>query len=327
MDKKIIITLSALCLFGYLPVNAAGVDKLEPINPPSGAKQQPAAPASSSNSLDTVTVYYPNANIKSAISKYKAGNYTGCLQELFSLVQKDPSNALAYYYMAMSYTHINMQNEAVNAYEKVISLNPGGSLVEYATRGKDCLTGGPACKSPEAVKEQEEQLTELDKFINAPYGNGLSPQLTEEVKQKQLINIQQTINTKEQLEKNDIQRIKKFDSKNKSSADTDEKIAQVSDEDVLNAIKTLKDAGLNLSVQTENPYNQMMQYQDPQMLQMSMLLGGNNNNSRNMMNMLPMLMSQAQKGENKNIDPRLMQAMMMNSMMSDFSFTNDNNKY
>ena len=68
----------------------------------------------------------------------------------------------------------------------------------------------------------------------------------------------------------------------------------------------------------------MSQYQDPRMTEMSMLLGGNNNNNNNMMNtVLPMLMTQAQKGE--NVDPRLMQAVMMNSMMSDFSFANSNN--
>ena len=177
----------------------------------------------------------------------------------------------------------------------------------------------------------KEELSDLDKFIRAPYGNGLSPELNKEVKQKQLTNIKETINQKENLEQPEIQKIKDFDN-NKSEVETGEKIAQVSDEEILQAIKTLKNAGLNLTVQSENQQNQysqvaqMMQYQDPKMAELSMLLGNNNNNnSGNMMNMLPMLMSQAQKGQ--NIDPRVMQAMMMNSMMSDFSFNNDNNRY
>ena len=274
--------------------------------------------------MDKDTIYYPNANIKSAVAKYKFGNYAGCLQELFSLTKKDPSNALAYYYMAMAYTHVDMKNEAVEAYEKVISLHPNEYLVEYAIKGRDCLTDGPACK-PIVEEKPAEELDDLDKFIRAPYGNGLSPELNKEIKQKQLINIKETINQKEELEHKDIQRIKDFDSNKSTSKDVEnEKIAQVSDEDVLNAIKTLKDAGLSISVQSENPYAQMMQYQNPQMAEMSMLLGNNNNNGNSMMNMLPMLMTQAQKGE--NIDPRVMQAMMMNSMMADFSFNNDNNK-
>ena len=44
-----------------------------------------------------------------------------------------------------------------------------------------------------------------------------------------------------------------------------------------------------------------------------------------MMNMVPMLMAQNQEG--KNIDPRLMQAMMMNSMMAGFSNNDNNNRY
>lgn len=323
MNKKIVLALSVLFVFGATCVFAKDVNQLQPINGSTDSSQ--SAPSVSADSLDKETIYYPNANIKSVAQKYKAGNYTGCLQELFSLVKKDPSNALAYYYMGMAYTHINLKDEAVAAYEKVLALNPNEYLVEYAIKGRDCLTDGPACKPAEAPQEE---MSELDKFINAPYGNGLSPDLNQEVKQKQLTNIKETINQKEQLEEQDIQKIKQFDKKklnSTSEVETGEKIAQVSDEEVLKAIQTLKDAGLNLTVQSENPYTQMMQYQDPKMAEISMLLGSNNNNGNNMMNMLPMLMSQAQKGQ--NIDPRVMQAVMMNSMMPDFSFNNDNNRY
>ncbi len=324
MNKKIVLALSLFFALSSC-VYAKNINDLQPLDGSSGA--DPASSVSvSPEALNMNKVYYPNANIKSVAAKYKAGNYTGCLQELFSLVKKDPSNALAYYYMAMAYTHINLKDEAVAAYERVIALNPNEYLVDYATKGRDCLTDGPACKTEQAV---EEEMSDLDKFINAPYGNGLSPELNEEVKQKQLVNIKETINQKEELEHKDIQKIKDFDKKNsdsKSEAVTGDKIAQVSDEEVLKAIKTLKDAGLNLTVQSENPYAQMVQYQDPKMAEMSMLLGNNNNNGANsMMNMLPMLMSQAQKGQ--NIDPRVMQAVMMNSMIPDFTFNNDNNRY
>lgn len=270
--------------------------------------------------IDKDTVYYPNANIKSAISKYKTGNYSGCLQELFSLTKKDPSNSMAYYYMAMAFTHVDMQSEAIDAYEKVIALSPNSYLADYAAKGRDCLTGGPLCKAPEESAEGED---DIDKFINAPYGNGLSDEVNNEVIQKQLTNIKETINKKDTLRYDDIKKIKNFDEKmnNKSSAEDNEKIAMVSDEEILGAIKTLKEAGVNVSLQSENPYAQMAQYQDPQMAQLSMMLGNNNNNSMN--NMLPFLISQSQSGQ--NLDPRLMQAMMMNSMMSDFNY-NDNNR-
>lgn len=309
MNKKNFLILMIL-IFGAANVLSAEPPKQNP------TKQKNETETNSV--FDKDTVYYPNANIKSAMAKYKAGNYSGCLQELFSLTKKDPSNALAYYYMAMAYTHLDMQNDAVEAYEKVLALHPNEYLANYAEKGRDCLTGGPKCH-PEESSPKEEQ-DDLDKFINAPYGNGMSPELNKEIKQKELTNIKETINQKGVLEKKDIQKIKDFDSKknNKSSIEETTKIANVSDEEVLNAIKILKDAGLNLTIQQDNPYSQ---YQDPRMMEMSMFLGNNNNNNNNMMNMLPMLMNQAQKGE--NIDPRFMQAMMMNSMMNDINFTNN----
>lgn len=319
MNKKIIWTLSLMLTLGSLCTYSAGVDKLQPID--SNASQDKSSQTTPA-ALDPSKDYYPNATVKSIAAKYKMGNYSGCLQETFSYTKRHPSSALAYYYQAMAYTHLNMKDEAVESYNKVLSSNPDAYLSEYAVKGRDCLTDGPACH-PVVETPAEEQLDDLDKFIRAPYGNGLSPELNNEVKQKQLINIQETINKKENLENKDIQRIKDFDSKNKSSADETIKIAQVSDEDVLKAVNTLKEAGLNVTVQSDAA--SYSQYQDPRMAEMSLLLGSNNNNnSNNMMNMLPMLMSQAQKGE--NIDPRIMQTMMLNSMMSDFSYADSSNK-
>lgn len=287
-----------------------------------------AIAAETAANLDTETIYYPKANLNSAVAKYKHGNYTGCLQELFSLTKKDPSNALAYYYMAMAYTHLDKKDQAVESYEKVIALNPNNYIVEYATKGRDCLTGGPACitdkvensTNTEFSAEQAEEQ-KLDKFINAPYGNGLSPELTEELKQKELSKFQKTINKKENLDYQDIEKLKQFDEKQqnkRSYIQENDRIAQVSDEEILRAVKTLKEAGLNMTLQQENPY------QNPAVDEMSLLLGNNNNNNA-MNNIIPMLMSKAEKGE--NIDPRLMQAVIMNSMLPDFTFNNNNTRY
>ena len=333
MNKKFVL-LTTMLLLGSLGAYCVDVNDLPRIqqdgtvrsNNEYRASNAITEPQESGNSeesqitLDKNAYYYPNANIKSVIAKYKKGNYSGCLQELFSLTRKDPSNSLAYYYMAMAYTHLGMKNDAIEAYEKVLSLNPNDYLADYAIKGRDCLTGGPACQA----QEVEEELDDLDRFVRSPYGNGLSENLNNEVKQKQLTNIRETINSKERLEQHDIQKIRDFDQKNsKSSVEENDKIAQVSDEELLGAIKTLKDAGVNVTIQPENPY--MAQYQDPQLAELSMMLGSNNNNNNSMMSMMPMLMAQSQQG--KNIDPRLMQAMLMNSMISDVSFTNNNDRY
>ena len=123
-------------------------------------------------------------------------------------------------------------------------------------------------------------------------------------------------------------KIRNFDELNKSEIEDNIKIAQVSDEEILNAVKTLKDAGLTITVSDSNTVNNNIYpngYQDPEMAQLSLMLGNNNNNNSNMMNVVPFLMQSEKEG--KNIDPQLMQAMLMNSMMTDFTFnTNDNNR-
>ena len=329
--NKTKILLSTILIFGMLGTAgycAQSVNQLEQIT---NFNDTVLAPSKKDKTkLDTSRVYYPNASIKSATAKYKSGNYTGCLQELYSLLKKDPDNSYAYYYMALAYANMGMKSEASDAYDKVVELSPDSYIAEFAEKGKDCLTGGPKCKAEEVSEEQADEEDALDRFINAPYGNGLSPELNKEIKQKELSNIKETINSKDDLKYNDFQKIKEFDRKNESELNDNQsyndeeetiKIVQASDEDVLNAIRTLKDAGVTVTVNT-NPYG----YQNPQMAEMSMMLGGNNYNNGSMMNMLPVLMAQNQDG--KNIDPRMIQAMMMNSMMTDFTFNNnDNNRY
>ncbi len=56
------------------------------------------------------------------------------------------------------------------------------------------------------------QDDELDKFINSPYGNGLSPKLDSEYKTQQLKKLQESINNTGNTVDRNIQNIKKFDS-------------------------------------------------------------------------------------------------------------------
>ena len=286
------------------------------------AKPQPTVGVRTVTQIDTSSapawendiIYYPNANMQSAVQKYKDGNFSGSLQELISLTKIDEGNPLVYYYMGMAYTQVGDSTSAVQAYERVIALSSDKTLVQYATKGRDCLTNGPACATEEVATEDE-----LDKFINSPYGNGFSDSLNKQIRDKELRDLQKTINGKENLEDKDIERIHKYDNHESMSEETI-KIAQASDEDILNAIKTLKEAGVNVSV---NPTPGMMpsQYND-----VSMMLGASNNNNNSMMNMMiPYMMSQNENG--KNIDPQVMQAMMMNSMLPDFTFSDNDKRY
>ena len=48
----------------------------------------------------------------------------------------------------------------------------------------------PCLEDSRAVAGEED---DLDKFVNSPYGNGLSQEMNTEIKQKELTNIKETI--------------------------------------------------------------------------------------------------------------------------------------
>lgn len=306
--------------------------------------------SASTAKLDTKTVYYPHASLKSSISKYKRGNYTGCLQELFSLTKKQPSNAAAYYYMGLAYTRIGDTENATKAYDKAISINANPTVTSFAKRGKDCITGGSLCHPQTAVKKDVVPQSDLDKFINAPYGNGLSPEVNKQIQEQNLKRFQQEMNNSGgKVNNSQLEQIKDFDNKG-SMTGTGDRIAytentsaqsnQPSKEEILQAIDTLKKAGLTLNVSPEVTNSQTdfaKASTDPDVLaknaeyeQLNMLMGNNNgnNNNSNMMSMLPYLMNK-DGSANRNINPQLIQTMLTSSMMNSFDFNNnkENNNY
>lgn len=225
--------------------------------------------------------FYAKPSLAGIRANYKKSNFAGALQESISLVNHKNFNMLtreqrtmAYYYLAMCYTKCGQPDNAIRAYEKVISLHDSPMIVKYATNGRNCVmkTANPPsgdnknkkntaaadndvdiCVAnvnvPELVYPNEHiadnispedlvpidpntlisknmkklqtnivpsisetdakgtsknekplnlpfgtQDAELDQFINAPYGNGLSPEFNEEYKQIQLRTIQKKMN-------------------------------------------------------------------------------------------------------------------------------------
>ena len=107
--------------------------------------------------------------------------------------------------------------------------------------------------------------------------------------------------------------------------------SEPTDEEVLNAINVLKRAGVNISVTTGKTESKAQAvnpaaYVNPEYETINMMLGNGNNNNDAMMNMLPYMMSTNNDG--KNIDPQVIQALMMNSMMNGLGSLNstDNNR-
>lgn len=269
-----------------------------------------------------------NSSVKLAIKKYKTGNYIGCLQDCQAIVKKYPSNAVAYYYMAISYVQAGKKDEAIKAYSKVLSLNPNSKLSEYATTGKRCLETPDKCVSDTDTTIDPANMPGLDKFISAPFTDGLSDTVKKDYEQIQLNNIKNEINNNKDLDDYNFKNL------NKTQADTDETAQKKpTNDEIVAALKVLNAAGLNPYSQMQstgaevNPYDQEANYQNPQMTQLNMLMGGNNQKNDNnvMMNMLPFMLAQNKNGTN-NYSPQLMQAVIMNSIMPNFGSFNVNNE-
>lgn len=274
--------------------------------------------------------------VKIAIKKYKMRNYTGCLQDCQAIVQRDPSNALAYYYMGMSYAQAGMKDAAVNSYTRVLALNPNPRLLEYATTGKRCLETPDKCHPSDANQQDQ---SALDKFIASPTVDGLSSTVRKGVQQRSLDAIKNEINSDKEIDSYDLKKL----NQNEDQAFKSDKIANDAPQDIpqnapntptndeiVAALKVLKKAGLAdySQMPANNPYAQAENYQNQEQAQLNMLMGtdGKSQNNDVMMNMLPFMLAQNKNGSANNYSPQMMQAVIMNSMMSNMNFDMDKDK-
>ena len=218
-----------------------------------------------------------DTDINKMIQLYKSENYLGCIDSSIKILEENPSNIFAYYYKGLSYTQLGKTSDAVNAFEKVISLNTNPTLVEYSKKANACIS------SPQECEKYEKEVGELEAFIKS--SKFFSNSVQSQVNQKKLDRMKENIN----------------DEVN----NTEKKSEMPSNDEIANAVKTLARAGIN----PLSTFNQG--YSNPQMMQMSMLLNDNNNNGYNS-NMLPILLMN-QNG-NQQLPPDLIQTMMMTQM-------------
>lgn len=235
--------------------------------------------------------------VYTAISKYKQKNYTGAIQDLKPVVEKDENNAIAQYYLGVSYAQLGMKNEAQEAYDKVIKLNSDDKLVQYSKRAVACLSGRPEC-SPDYVNKNA-NVDDMTVFINS--GKQLHDDVVQQMQRKSLDKQMDRIN-------NDmIPDAQNYKYLNDAS---DAIKAQPTDKEIADAVRILAKVGFN-------PLNNMAGYTaDPQLAMMSAMMG--NNNNMNNMNYLPYMLSQG--ASNPDAAKQMMQSMMMSQMMPDVGF-------
>lgn len=234
-----------------------------------------------------------NSQVNSAIQMYKAKNYTECLQVMFDVVTQDPSNVVAYYYIAISQARLGNKEKAQEAYQRVIDLNSSSQLSRYAKNGIACLNDPEQCKSQFSLSSSQKALDNV----------------SGQIEENRIQAVKDIVNKKNNIQDVPMEYMKNFKDyslpqnqlQNKSELPTPSK------DEIANALDTLKRAGYqNYLPQPPVTAEQM---------QMSMInsLNTNNNNYNNPMAGFMPYMSNPQ--DMAQMSPELIQSMMMGSMM------------
>ncbi len=216
-----------------------------------------------------------NTDLASAIRMYKAGNYSQCYVSLNKIIKKDPSNAVAYYYLAMTSAQIGKKDDALANYDKAISLSPDSQIGRYAQKGKTCL------EDPDNCNDKVDDATELDAFIQRKFGSGFSKEARSDYEKQKIENIMREMNRGKEIAPGEFKEYKDFSSMN----------TQPTNEEIVNALRVLQNAGLG------NLFNNNTE--------LSLLMGGQNNNTLNML---------LGNGNNNSLNPQVIQTLLTNQL-------------
>ena len=225
-----------------------------------------------------------NSSLASAIKLYKTGNYSQTYDVLHKIVAKDPSNAVACYYLAMTSAQIGRKNEAIENYAKVISLAPNSKLSDYAIKGKTCIETPDKCNAP------VDEGSAYDKFIRSAFGNGFSTEAKGEYEKKKIENMMREMNRKDDLSPSKFKEFKDYSGEVPTN------------DEIVAAIRILQNAGLG-NIVGNNNYNPEFSY----------LTGNTRNDNYEMLNLLL-----GNKNSNSSLSPQVIQSLLTNQMSAGF---------
>ena len=241
--------------------------------------------------IETVaTEVCPNA-VRNAIWKYQHKDYVGCIQDLEDYSKEDPSNAIAYYYTGIAYMNIGLKDKAIDAFDKVSTINSVPILSSYAIQASNCmksninpcvykkyteseieqLVADPAgfFAKKEENPDQEvtpiaspEEITDIDRLIKGEYPDNIHPDANKVIQETRLIQEQERVNSELR------QKIRTQQNTNKPAGETSEKpktksdaskndknnklaVENLSDKEIADAVRTLSKAGYKFTSPAE----------------------------------------------------------------------------
>lgn len=170
-----------------------------------------------------------SSDLTNAIKMYKAGNYSQCYVTLERVIAADPSNALAYYYMAMTSAQIGRKDEAIDNYEKTLQLAPEkNNLSKFAAKGKRCLETPDKCQ--DSLYESLE-----DEFIQSKVAPRFSTKVRGDLEKLRIEQMMRDINRNSEIAPQKFKEYKDFSSMNNSDVPTNDEIVA--------AMRVLQNAG------------------------------------------------------------------------------------
>ena len=239
---------------------------------------------SSTMNLANAKTSTTSPDLAAAIRLYKAGNYSQCYTSLNKIIKKDSTNALAYYYMAMTSAQIGKKEDAITNYEKAISLAGDNDIGRYAQKGKICL------EEPDKCHDEAYTPSELDLFIKRKFGSGFSEQARSEYEKQKIENMMREMNRGKDIAPTEFKDYKDFSSMNNTP----------SNDEIVAALRVLQNAGFGNLLNNNN------------MSDLSLLTGGQNNNNA----MLNMLLGG--NTANGSMNPQVIQALLTNQLSTGF---------
>ncbi len=191
------------------------------------------------------------------IKLYKAGNYSECYLRLSDYVKKDPANAFAYYYLAMSSAQLGKKDEAITNYGKVLALtSPNGALGRYAQKGKTCLETPDKCTESTYSSPMEE-------FIRGK-GAAVTEEVRSDYERLKIENMMREINRSDDIAPQKFEEYKDFSG------------AAPTNDEIVAALRTLQRAGLGSFNNYSADLSLLTGYQQkPEEVQMMNMLVGN----------------------------------------------------
>lgn len=244
-----------------------------------------------------------NAQVNSAIQMYKNKNYTECLQVMIDVVNQDPSNVVAYYYIAISQARLGNVDRAKEAYQRVIDLNTSTQLARYSRNGLNCLNQPEMCKSSLDFGSSKKALDNV----------------SETIEENRIQAVKDIVNTKNNIQEVPVEYMKKFKdySLPQNQIQNKSELPVPSKDEIATALDTLKRAGYqNYLPQPPLSAEQM---------QMSMINSinhqGNSGFNNPMANFIPYMSNSTDMSQ---VSPELIQSMMLGSMMQ--GLYTDNNQ-